>query len=127
MVTDIAAGLTTLVQNSVIQQIQSFTSTIGKWLQSVDFTPLINILEDIQSIGFEHDYDEVNEIFLKAMSNARWFPYAGWIADFRIVGELIDILNTSRASKIVLKELISYYLHITIKKKLTILNVDGVK
>lgn len=99
MVTNIATGLTTLVQSSVMQQIQSFTSTIGKWLQSVDFTPLINILEDVQLIGFEYDYDKVNEILLKAMSDARWFPYAGWIADFRIVGELIDILNTSRASK----------------------------
>jgi hypothetical protein len=33
------------------------------------------------------------------MFDARWFPYAGWIADFRIVDAMLEILNTSRVSK----------------------------
>lgn len=99
MISSFSAGLTALIQNSVMQQIQTISSSIGQWLQTVDFTPLINILEDIRSIGFDHNYDQINEIFLKAMFDARWFPYAGWIADFRIVGDLVEILNTSRVSK----------------------------
>lgn len=83
--TNLATGLTALITNPVIQGIQSITSGFGKWLQTVDFSPLVSILENIQNIGFDFDYEEVNEIFLKAMFDARWFPYAGWIADFFIL------------------------------------------
>lgn len=75
------------------------TSRLGKWLQTIDFSPLISILENIRAAGFDHDYREVNDVFLKAMFDAKWFPYAGWIANFRIVDEMIEILNTSRVSK----------------------------
>ena len=82
-----------------MQGIQTITSSLGKWLRTVDFSPLVSILENIQDIGFDFDYEEVNEIFLKAMFDAKWFPYAGWIADFRIVDAMLEILNTSRVSK----------------------------
>ena len=98
-VANLATGLTALVTNPVIKGIQSISSNFGKWLQIVDFSPLTSILENIQNIGFDFDYKEVNEIFLKAMFDARWFPYAGWIADFGIVEEILEILDTSRASK----------------------------
>ena len=99
VVTNLAAGLTALVTNPVMQEIQSISSNFGKWLQTVDFSPLTNILDNIQNIGFDYDYEEVNEVFLKAMFDARWFPYAGWIADYRIVDAMLEILDTSRASK----------------------------
>lgn len=98
-VTNMAAGLTALVTSPVMQEIQSITSNFGKWLQTVDFSPLTSILDNLQNIGFDYNYEEVNEIFLKAMFDARWFPYAGWIADFRIVDEMLEILKTSRVSK----------------------------
>ena len=96
---NLATGLTALITNPVMQEIQSISSSLGKWLQTVDFSPLTSILENIQDIGFGYDYEEVNEVFLKAMFDARWFPYAGWIADFRIVDAMLEILDTSRASK----------------------------
>lgn len=99
LVTNLATGLTALITNPVVQGLQSITSSLGKWLQTMDFSPLVSILEDIQNIGFDYDYEEVNEVFLKAMFDARWFPYAGWIADFRIAGAILEILNTSRVSK----------------------------
>ena len=98
-VANLATGLTALITNPVMQEIQSISSSLGKWLQTVDFSPLTSILENIQDIGFDYDYEEVNEVFLKAMFDARWFPYAGWIADFRIVDAMLEILDTSRASK----------------------------
>lgn len=113
VVTNLAAGLTALITNPVMQEIQSVTSNLGKWLQTIDFSPLTSILENIQNIGFDHDYEEVNEVFLKAMFDARWFPYAGWIADFRIVDAMLEILDTSRASKNRIKRIdkliFSYY------------------
>lgn len=99
VVTNLATGLTALITNPAMQEIQSISSSLGKWLQTVDFSPLTSILENIQDIGFVYDYEEVNEVFLKAMFDARWFPYAGWIADFRIMEAMLEILDTSRASK----------------------------
>lgn len=113
VVTNLAAGLTALITNPVMQEIQSVTSNLGKWLQTIDFSPLTSILENIQNIGFEYDYEKVNEVFLKAMFDARWFPYAGWIADFGIVDAMLEILDTSRASKNRIKRIdkliFSYY------------------
>lgn len=99
VVTNLVSGLNSLVKSTVIQEIQSITSNLGKWLQTIDFSPLTSILENIRSIGFDFDYKEINEVFLKAMFDAKWFPYAGWIADFTIVDEMLEILDTSRASK----------------------------
>lgn len=98
-VANLATGLTALIQNPVMQEIQAINTNLGKWLNTIDFSPLTSILENIQNIGFDYDYEEVNEVFLKAMFDARWFPYAGWIADFRIVDAMLEILDTSRASK----------------------------
>lgn len=98
-VANLATGLTALIQNPVMQEIQAINTNLGKWLNTIDFSPLTSILENIQNIGFDYDYEEVNEVFLKAMFDARWFPYAGWIADFRIVDAILEILDTSRASK----------------------------
>lgn len=98
-VVNLATGLTALITNPLMQEIQSVASNFAKWLQTVDFSPLTNILENIQNIGFDYDYEEINEVFLKAMFDARWFPYAGWIADIRIMGEMLEILDTSRVSK----------------------------
>lgn len=98
-VSNLATGLTALIQNPVMQEIQAINTNLGKWLNTIDFSPLTSILENIQNIGFDYEYEEVNEVFLKAMFDARWFPYAGWIADFRIVDAILEILDTSRASK----------------------------
>ena len=98
-VSNLATGLTALIQNPVMRGIQAINTNLSKWLNTIDFSPLKNILENIQNIGFDYDYKEVNEVFLKAMFDARWFPYAGWIADFRIVDAMLEILDTSRVSK----------------------------
>ena len=96
---NLISGLNTFVNNSAMREIQAITSRLGKWLQTIDFSPLTSILENIRAAGFDHDYREVNDVFLKAMFDAKWFPYAGWIASFRIVDEMLEILNTSRPSK----------------------------
>ena len=98
-VSNLATGLTALIQNPVMQEIQAINTNLSKWLNTIDFSLLTSILENIQNIGFDYNYEEVNEVFLKAMFDARWFPYAGWIADFRIVDAMLEILDTSRASK----------------------------
>ena len=98
-VVNLAAGLSALIQNPVIQEIQAIRTDLSEWLNTIDFSPLTSILENIRDIGFEYDYEEIRKQFLKTMFDARWFPYAGWIADFKIVDAMLKILDTSRASK----------------------------
>lgn len=113
VVGNVATGLMTLVTNPMIQGLHTIASTLGEWLQTIDFSPLTSILENIRDSGFVCDYKEVNEIFLRAMFDARWFPYAGWIADFRVADAMFEILDTSRASKNRIKRIdrliFSYY------------------
>lgn len=96
---NLISRLNTFVNNSAMSEIQFVTSRLSKWLQTVYFSPLTSILENIRAVGFDHDYREVDDVLLKAMFDAKWFPYAGWIASFRIFNEMIEVLNTSRASK----------------------------
>ena len=111
--THLATGLNGLINSSIMAEMQTVTSTIRDWLQTIDFTPLVSIVESIKDYGFEFDYDDVDEIYLKAMFDARWFPYAAWVADFRIIGAIFDVLDTSRATqnrtKRIDKLIFSYY------------------
>lgn len=109
----LSSGLNNLIKSPAMAEIRTVTSMIGNWLQTIDFTPLISIVENIKKYGFEYDYEDVDEIYLKAMFDARWFPYAAWVADFRMVDAIFDILDTSRASqnriKRIDKLIFSYY------------------
>lgn len=96
---NLATGLIALVTNPVMQEVKSISSRFVNWLQTVDFSPLTSILESIKDIGFDYSYKEVKEIFLKAMYDARWFPYAGWMGDLEITDALFEILCTSKVSK----------------------------
>lgn len=98
-IANMAAGLKALTTNPVMQEIQLATSNIHTWLQSIDSSPLREILERIRNIGLDYNYNKVNEIFLKAMFDAKWFPYAGWLAEYSMTDQVLDILNTSRSSK----------------------------
>lgn len=69
----LATGLNGLINSSIMAEMQTVTSTIRDWLQTIDFTPLVSIVESIKDYGFEFDYDDVDEIYLKAMFDARWF------------------------------------------------------
>lgn len=109
----ITDSIKALVSNAVQLQIQTVSSTISAWLQNVHFAPLTNVLEKIQISSFGYNYKEVNNAYLSAMFNAKWFPYAGWIADFTMAEAVLDILNTSRATENRVKRidqlLFSYY------------------
>lgn len=98
-IANMAAGLKALTTNPVMQEIQLVTSNIHTWLQLIDSSPLRDILEKIRNIGLDYNYNKVNEIFLKAMFDAKWFPYAGWLAEYSMTDQVLDILNTSRSSK----------------------------
>ena len=52
----LATSMVKMVSSPIISQIQSFTSGINAWLKTIDFSPLVSVLESIKTIGFDHDY-----------------------------------------------------------------------
>lgn len=78
---------------------KNFETPFYSWINQIDFSPL---LELFKNINFENipnvDADLLYQTFLKTMYDSRWFPYAGIIADYRIVGDIFDILNCTRVS-----------------------------
>ncbi len=98
------------------------SSPFIEWLRDVDFSPLVRMLENWNFDSELIDkFDELNEIYLRAMYDAKWFPYAGWIADFELFVAVNDILGTSRGmskrcEKRIDKAIVSYYTKTEIKR-----------
>lgn len=99
ILTNLSLGLKTLIESETARQIQAATSVIADWLKSIDFSPWLRILNDVRLFDSEKDDEEAINVFLQAMFDARWFPYAGWSADFLMIANVLEVLNTSRASK----------------------------
>lgn len=121
--------LSSSITNSIQSVLENFSSALTEaisspfvdWLRNVDFSPLTQIWEDWNFDSTLADkYDELNEIYLRAMYDAKWFPYAGWIADVELFAEVNDILGSSRGmskrcEKRIDKAIISYYTKTEIK------------
>lgn len=92
-----------------------------QWLQTFDFSPWTQIFENWQIPDFTDYHDELDEIYLRAMYEAKWFPYAGGMADMSLSAEVNEILNTSRGmskrcEKRIDKAILSYYTKSEIKQ-----------
>ena len=118
----IAASMQGVLDNFSSALITAIESPFVKWLNSVDFSPLTRIWENWNfDPSLSERYDELNEIHLRAMYDAKWFPYAGWIADIELFAEVNDILSTSRGmskrcEKRIDKAILSYYTKAEIKR-----------
>lgn len=118
----VTASIQGVLNNFSSALITAIESPFVKWLSSVDFSPLTRIWEGWDfAPSLSERYDELNEIYLRAMYDAKWFPYAGWIADIELFAEVNDILNTSRGmskrcEKRIDKAILSYYVKAEIKR-----------
>lgn len=118
----IAESVQGVLNNFSSALITAIESPFVKWLNSVDFSPLTRIWEDWDfDPSLSKRYDELNEIYLRAMYDAKWFPYAGWIADIELFAEVNEILNTSRGmskrcEKRINRAILSYYTKAEIKR-----------
>lgn len=129
----IANSVNNILSSSTITSIQcvleNFSSALTEvaksplieWMRDIDFSPLIHIWENWNFDPTIVDkYDELNEIYLRAMYDAKWFPYAGWLADIELFVEVNEILGSSRGmskrcEKRIDKAIISYYTKAEIK------------
>lgn len=118
----ITASVQGILNNFSSALITAIESPFVKWLNSVDFSPLTRIWEDWDfDPSIEKRYDELNGIYLRAMYDAKWFPYAGWIANIELFAEVNGILNSSRGmskrcEKRIDKAILSYYTKAEIKR-----------
>ncbi len=122
----IPPSLTSSVQSVIANYSSALTAAIRspfvEWLREIDFTPLTRIWENWDfDPTLAGRYDELNEIYLQAMYDAKWFPYAGWIADIELFAEVNDILASSRGmskrcEKRIDKAITSYYTKAEIKR-----------
>ncbi|MCM1296146.1 MAG: hypothetical protein NC311_11445 [Muribaculaceae bacterium] len=99
---------------------EMFNSPFIKWLGDVDFSPLFHIWENWNVESAFDNYDELHKIYLRAMYDAKWFPYAGWIADVELFAEVNEILGSSRGmskrcEKRIDRAILSYYTKTEIK------------
>lgn len=102
--------------------IEAVKSPMLEWLQSFDFNPILTVIDSIKINEEELKWlDELNEKFLNAMYECKWFPYAGWTASVDLLAEVCDILATSRGisqrcEKRINKVILDYYTPKEIKK-----------
>lgn len=111
-----------IVESTSSALMAAIKSPIVEWLQSFDFTPILTALEGLK-IDEEHLkwLDELNEKYLNAMYECKWFPYAGWMASIDLLADVSDILATSRGSskrreKRIDKAILDYYTPAEIRK-----------
>ena len=95
----LATDVTLAFFNSMGQEIRDNKSYLNKWLQQIDYSPWIGVIESIKLAGFNFSSKELCERYLQVMFDAKWFPYATWIADYKMLFDMMEILKTSRVSK----------------------------
>lgn len=122
LLSSITNSMQSIFENFSSALTTSISSPFIEWLQDIDFSPLVRILKNwnLDSELLDKS-DELNEIYLRAMYDAKWFPYVGWIADIKLFAEVNDILGTSRGmskrcEKRIDKAIISYYTKAEIKR-----------
>lgn len=117
----ITASIQNVLANFSSAMKETLNSPFIDWLRDVDFSPLTGIWENWNfDPTLEDKYDELHEIYLRAMYDAKWFPYAGWIADIELFAEINEILGSSRGmskrcEKRIDRAIISYYTKAEIK------------
>ncbi len=109
---DSAKNIVAKLGSKMIQVIQS---PAMEWIKSIDMTPMRMILENLQlNEDVIRRYKEFNHVYLTAMYECNWFPYAGWSANVTLAAEISEILSTSRGAskrreKRIDKAILSYY------------------
>lgn len=110
------------LQSSALQSLNQITSVYSelvktippsiKWFQGFDFYSIFAPLFDINID--KRRLEELNAIYLMAMYECKWFPYAGYIADETLFETVDEIIATSRGiskrrEKRIDNAILSYY------------------
>lgn len=121
LTSSIAVSVQNIIPNFSSVILEAIQSPLLDWIKSFDFSPWTRIFENWHFPDLEVHKDELDEIYLRAMYDTKWFPYAGWQADAKLFAEVSDILNSSRGmskrcEKRIDKAILSYYTKSEIKR-----------
>lgn len=121
LTSSIAVSVQNIIPNFSSVLLEAIQSPLLDWIKSFDFSPWTRIFENWHFPDLEVHKDELDEIYLRAMYDAKWFPYAGWQADEKLFVEVSDILNSSRGmskrcEKRIDKAILAYYTKSEIKR-----------
>lgn len=121
LTSSIAVSMQNIIPNFSSVLLEAIQSPLLDWIKSFDFSPWTRIFENLHFPDLEVHKDELDEIYLRVMYDAKWFPYAGWQADAKLFVEVSDILNSSRGmskrcEKRIDKAILSYYTKSEIKR-----------
>lgn len=117
----IAVSIKNIIPNFSFMLLEAKRSSFLEWLKSFDFLPWTHILENLKLPDWKDNEAKLDEIYLRAMYDAKWFPYAGWMASRELFTEINSILNSSRGmskrcKKRIDKAILSYYTKAEIKR-----------
>lgn len=77
---------------------EAMNSLAIKWLQSIDFSPLQNVLKNITRGLDLEKLKALKQEFLQAMYECYWFPYVGSANSISLMTDVFDIIATSRGA-----------------------------
>lgn len=83
---------------SMVKVTEAVNSSAIKWLQSIDFSPLQNVLRSITSGLNLERYTALKQEFLQAMYECNWFPYVCSANSVNLMLDVFDIIATSRGA-----------------------------
>ena len=83
---------------SVGKIVDVMNSSAIKWLQSIDFSPLQNVLKSITGGLNLERYTALKQEFLQAMYECNWFPDVGSANSINLMLDVFDIIATSRGA-----------------------------
>lgn len=98
--------------SSIVQALD--TPTIN-WLRCFDYSSFFEALKPLAEYSELYQRrKELNEVFLQAMYESKWFPYAGWMAKNQRLYNVLEIIRTSRGAserreKRIDKAIMSFY------------------
>ncbi len=121
LTSSIAVSMQNIIPNFSSVLLETIQSPLLDWIKSFDFSPWTRIFENLQFPDLEVHKDELDEIYLRAMHDAKWFPYAGWQANAKLLVEVSKILSSSRGmskrcENRIDKAILSYYIKSEIKR-----------
>lgn len=83
---------------SMVKVTEAVNSSAIKWLQSIDFSPLQNVLKNITRGLDLEKLKALKQEFLQAMYECYWFPYVGSANSISLMTDVFDIIATSRGA-----------------------------
>lgn len=91
--------ITNLVSSYQFDLASRMELPIHRLLETIDFSPLYSIFEQLKGFDFSKYRSKLNKIVIAETYDAKWFPHALCLDDRDMVAEFWDIIESTRKSK----------------------------